>query len=77
MGFVGNILKTIFNPSIATASSQNTSLTGRDILSETSSESPEAPVMGSDNTRRKQQGIESLLVPNEALYNPNMKGVIS
>ena len=66
MGFIGNFLKTIFNPKIPTASSQQTQLTGRDILSSTESEEPESPVMGSEKKKRK--GIESLMVPSESLY---------
>lgn len=68
MGFVGRIFKTIFSPSIPTASSQQTDLTGRDIVASTESDTPESPVMGSDSRRRKQQGLSSLLVPNESLY---------
>lgn len=69
MGFVGRIIKTIFSPSIPTASSQQTSLTGRDILPSTSSEEPEDAVMGSEkDLRRKNNGISSLLVPSEDLY---------
>ena len=69
MGFIGNFLKTIFNPKIPNASSQQTQqtqLTGRDILSSTESEEPESPVMGSEKKKRK--GIESLMVPSESLY---------
>lgn len=66
MGFIGNFLKTIFNPKIPKASSQQTQLTGRDILSSTESEEPESPVMGSEKKKRK--GIESLMVPSESLY---------
>lgn len=70
MGFIGNFLKTIFNPKIPTASSQQiqqTQLTGRDILSSTESEEPESPVMGSEK-KKKRKGIESLMVPSESLY---------
>lgn len=68
MGFIGNVLKTIFNPSIATASSQQTSLTARDLVPSTESEEPESAVMGSDNRSRRQKGIEGLMVPTENLY---------
>ena len=66
MGFIGNFLRTIFNPKIPTTSSQQTSLTGRDIVSSTESEEPESPIMGSEKKKRK--GIESLMVPSESLY---------
>ncbi len=66
MGFIGNFLRTIFNPKIPTASSQQTTLTGRDLVSSTESDEPESPVMGSEKKKRK--GIESLMVPSENLY---------
>lgn len=70
MGFIGNFLKTIFNPKIPTAASQQVQTTGRDILPSTEDEEPEAPVMGSDKKNRR-RGIDSLLVPSENLYKGN------
>lgn len=72
MGFIGGLIKTIFSPSVASAQSQQTTLTGRDLLESTSSESPDAPVMGSDK-KDKRKGVNSLLVPTNDLY----KGGIS
>lgn len=67
MGFIGTFLKTIFNPSVPQV--QTPSITGRDLVSETSSKEPDAPVMGSDSQNRKRNnGINSLLVPSEDLY---------
>lgn len=66
MGFVGNILKTIFNPNVEQASSQTPTITGRDLVSSTSSEDADSPTMGSD--KKKAKGVTSLLVPSENLY---------
>lgn len=73
MGFVGKIFKTIFSPSIPSVSSVNVNngntVTGRDILTSTSSAEPDSAVMGSErDLKRKNQGISSLLVPSESLY---------
>ena len=67
MGFIGNIIRSIFSPSIPQASVQQPTITGRDLVASTASETPEAPVMGgTDNKKRR--GIESLLVPTESIY---------
>lgn len=67
MGFIGNFLKTIFNPSVPQVTTPT--ITARDLVSETSSQEPEAPVMGSDSrNKRKNNGVSSLLVPTEDLY---------
>ena len=71
MGFIGNFLKTIFNPKIPTVASQQVQTTGRDILPSTEDEEPEAPVMGSDKKKNRRRGIDSLLVPSENLYKGN------
>ena len=61
MGFIGNIVKTIFAPDVPQV--QTPSITGRDLLTSTSSDEPEAPVMGS--AKKKSSGMSSLLVPTE------------
>ena len=66
MGFVGNILKTIFNPNVEQASPQTPTITGRDLVSSTSSEDADSRTMGSD--KKKAKGVTSLLVPSENLY---------
>ena len=67
MGFIGKFIKTIFSPSIPQASVQQPTITGRDLVASTTSETPEAPQMGgTDNKKRR--GIESLLVPTESIY---------
>ncbi len=67
MGFVGKIFKTIFNPDVPQAQEVQPTVTGRDLVSSTSSVEPESPVMGSD-TNKKGKGVKSLLVPSESLY---------
>lgn len=67
MGFIGTFLKTIFSPSVPQVSTPT--VTARDLVSETSSQELEAPVMGSDSrNKRKNNGVSSLLVPSEDLY---------
>ncbi|WP_302817008.1 hypothetical protein [Selenomonas flueggei] len=68
MGFVSNLLKTILSPSIPQASSQQPTITGRDLVQQTESTDPDAPVMGGSNPLRRRRGIESLLVPSEDIY---------
>ena len=70
MGFVGKIFKTIFSPSIpqAQASPQQPTITGRDLVQQTESSDPNAPIMGGSNTVRRRKGIEALLVPTENIY---------
>lgn len=67
MGFVGKIFKTIFSPSIPQASTQQPTITGRDLVQQTESSEPDAPVMGG-NTGTRRRGIEALLVPSEHIY---------
>lgn len=62
MGFI----KTLFRPKIP--SIQTPSVTGRDLVSSTSSEEPDSPQMGTEDKKKRQQGISSLLVQNENLY---------
>ena len=68
MGFVSKIFKTIFSPSIPQASTQQPTITGRDLVQQTESSEPNAPVMGGGNTVRRRKGIENLLVPTENIY---------
>lgn len=69
MGFVGKIFKTLFNPSVPNAQAQAPTMTGRDLVSSTSSDAPEEAVMGSSlKNKKKKQGVSSLLVPSENLY---------
>ena len=70
MGFIGTMLKTLFNPSVPQV--QTPQITGRDLISETSSQEPEAPVMGGSDKSRKRNGINSLLVPSNDLYKGGM-----
>lgn len=67
MGFVGKFIKTIFSPSIPQAQTQQPTITGRDLVASTESATPEAPLMGGGDTK-KRRGIESLLVPSENIY---------
>ena len=67
MGFVGNFLKTILNPDVESAQTAMPTITGRDLVSSTSSLEPDAPKMGAD-TKKKGGGTSSLLVPNESIY---------
>lgn len=68
MGVIGKIFKTIFNPSVQ---SQVPTVTARDLVPETTSNEPEAPVFGSDN-KNKKRGTSSLLVPTNDLYKGGM-----
>ena len=67
MGFIGKFFKTIFDPEIPQASAVAPTISGRDLVSSTSSVEPEAPKMGAD-TKNKGGGVSSLLVPSEKLY---------
>lgn len=66
MGFIGKIFRTIFNPKVPEIKPPE--ITGRELVSSTSSLDPEAPSMGSDNKTKKRNGINSLLVPTDKLY---------
>ena len=60
MGFI----KKIFRPNIPAMT-----ITGRDLLSSTSSEESDSPQMGNDAVnQKKRRGINSLLVQNENIY---------
>lgn len=61
MGFI----KKIFSPNIPQI--QQPSVTGRDLVSQTSSQEPDSPQMGSETTGKK-KGINSLLVQSENIY---------
>lgn len=60
MGFI----KKIFSPNIPSTPT----ITGRDLVSSTSSEEPDSPVMGTDGVNQKKLGINSLLVQSENIY---------
>ena len=60
MGF----FKKIFNPNIPSTPT----ITGRDLLSSTSSEEPDSPQMGTDGVNQKKKGLSSLLVQSEDIY---------
>jgi hypothetical protein len=60
MGFI----KKIFSPNIPSIPT----ITGRDLVSSTSSEEPDSPVMGTDGVNQKKRGINSLLVQSENIY---------
>ena len=60
MGFI----KKIFSPNIPSTPT----ITGRDLVSSTSSEEPDSPVMGTDEVNQKKRGINSLLVQSENIY---------
>ena len=60
MGFI----KSIFKPNIPSTPT----ITGRDLVSSTSSEEPDSPQMGSDGVNQKKRGINSLLVQSENIY---------
>ena len=60
MGFI----KKIFSPNIPSTPT----ITGRDLVSSTSSEEPDSPVMGTDGVNQKKRGINSLLVQSEKIY---------
>lgn len=69
MGVIGKIFKTIFNPSVPSVQSQVPTVTARDLVPETTSDEPEAPVFGGKNKKR---GTSSLLVPTNDLYKGGM-----
>lgn len=56
MGFI----KKMFVPNIPQV--QNTGLTGRDLVSSTSSEDPNSPEMGGSDRATRKNGVKSLLV---------------
>ena len=60
------LIKTLFNPKLANTSSMTPTITGRDLMSETSNEEPNSPVMGSE--KKKNGGVSSLLVQSEDIY---------
>lgn len=60
MGF----FKKIFKPNIPSTPT----ITGRDLLSSTSSEEPDSPQMGTDGVNQKKKGLSSLLVQSENIY---------
>ena len=60
------LLKTLFNPDIANTSSMTPTITGRDLVSNTSDEEPNSPEMGS--SKKKNGGLSSLLVQKESIY---------
>lgn len=62
MGFI----KKMFRPNIPQV--QNTGLTGRDLVSSTSSEDPTSPEMGGSDKANRKNGVKSLLVQSENLY---------
>lgn len=60
MGF----FKKIFTPNIPSTPT----ITGRDLVSSTSSEEPDSPQMGTDGVNQKKKGLSSLLVQSEDIY---------
>lgn len=60
MGF----FKKIFKPNIPSTPT----ITGRDLVSSTSSEEPDSPQMGTDGVNQKKKGLSSLLVQSEDIY---------
>lgn len=69
MGFVGKIFKTIFSPDIPQASELQPTITAQQLVSSTSSATPNSPVMGADTKKKGSGGgVSSLLVPSESLY---------
>ena len=62
MGF----FKKIFSPHIPSV--PTVSVTGRDLVSSTSSEEPDSPQMGTDGVNQKKKGLSSLLVQSENIY---------
>ena len=73
MGFIKSMITSLFNPSIESASSETPTITGRDLVSSTSSEEVSSPVMGGDKKKVRNNGISSLLVPSESLYKKGVK----
>ena len=72
MGFI----KKILSPRIPSVPSVPTvSVTGRDLVSSTSSEEPDSPQMGTDGVKgrdKKKRGLNSLLVQSEDIYKGGM-----
>ena len=66
MGFIKKILSPPI-PSVPTVS-----VTGRDLVSSTSSEEPDSPQMGTDGVHQKKRGLNSLLVQSEDIYKGGM-----
>ena len=66
MGFIKRILSPRI-PSVPTVS-----VTGRDLVSSTSSEEPDSPQMGTDEVKQKKRGLNSLLVQSEDIYKGGM-----
>ena len=66
MGFIKKILSPRI-PSVPTVS-----VTGRDLVSSTSSEEPDSPQMGTDGVNKKKRGLNSLLVQSEDIYKGGM-----
>lgn len=66
MGFIKKILSPRI-PSVPTVS-----VTGRDLVSSTSSEEPDSPQMGTDGVKQKKRGLNSLLVQSEDIYKGGM-----
>lgn len=60
MGF----FKKIFKPNIPSTPT----ITGRELVSSTSSEEPDSPQMGIDGVNQKKKGLSSLLVQSENIY---------
>ncbi|WP_308546207.1 hypothetical protein [uncultured Selenomonas sp.] len=60
MGF----FKKIFKPNIPSTPT----ITGRELVSSTSSEEPDSPQMGTDGVNQKKKGLSSLLVQSENIY---------
>lgn len=66
MGFIKKILSPRI-PSVPTVS-----VTGRDLVTSTSSEEPNSPQMGTDGVNQKKRGLNSLLVQSEDIYKGGM-----
>lgn len=66
MGFIKKILSPRI-PSVPTIS-----VTGRDLVTSTSSEEPDSPQMGTDGVKQKKRGLNSLLVQSEDIYKGGM-----
>ena len=66
MGFIKKILSPRI-PSVPTVS-----VTGRDLVSSTSSEEPDSPQMGTDGVNQKKRGLNSVLVQSEDIYKGGM-----
>ena len=60
MGF----FKKIFKPNIPSTPT----ITGRELVSSTSSEEPDSAQMGTDGVNQKKKGLSSLLVQSENIY---------